>query len=109
MLPWFSSSVRIASPSPASWGMSPAFPAKPLMKNRAASTRSGPASPWSSLHREGDLTAVPAPHHAHRLVVVVQRELVGEDRFQVHVPALQESAHLHPRLVHQASVNPVHR
>src|SRR5881296_304770 len=38
MLPWFSSSVRIASPSPASWGMSPAFPAKPLMKNKAAST-----------------------------------------------------------------------
>ena len=65
--PWFSSSVNSASPSPASWGIKPAFPANPLMKYRAASRRLKRAirfssSSWRSMFPAiGRTLPLPAP------------------------------------------------
>src|SRR5207302_3177472 len=73
------------------------------------SKTSGPYSPSSSLHREGNLPTIAASHHVHRLAILVQRKLVREDWPQVQVAAPKEAAHLIPRLVHEAAVDAVHR
>src|SRR2546430_11350596 len=74
-----------------------------------ASKTSGPYSPSSSLHREGNLPTIAASHHVHRLAILVQRKIVREDWRQVQVAAPKEAAHLIPRLVHEAAVDAVHR
>src|SRR5207247_10945991 len=74
-----------------------------------ASRTSGRGRASSALHGEGDLPAIAAPHHVHRLGILVQREFVREDRPQVQVAAADKAAHLVPRLVHEAAVDAVLR
>src|SRR5947208_14938400 len=94
---------------PARPGASSPGSARPGSRTRSASTTSDPGRPSSRLHRERDFATIAAAHHGHRLVVSVERELVGQEGTEVHVPAPEEAAHLVPSLVHEPAVDSVHR